>query len=72
MDHDRELQLAMETARTAGDFLRSSQARDLGILSSKGRDIKLEADHEAQTIILRGLASHSDYPMKQAEGSLRQ
>ena len=54
MDHDRELQLAMETARTAGDFLRSSQARDLGILSSKGRDIKLEADHEAQTIILRG------------------
>lgn len=63
MDHDRELQLAMETARTAGDFLRSSQARDLGILSSKGRDIKLEADHEAQTIILRGLASHSDYPI---------
>ncbi len=61
MRWQRELNLAVEAAKSAGNFLRMQKGKK-DILSSKGRDIKLRADRESETIILESLKV-SDYPV---------
>ncbi|MBI3117875.1 MAG: inositol monophosphatase [Candidatus Hydrogenedentes bacterium] len=55
--YDAELRLAMVAARKAGEVLAEAMQREHQILSQEGRDIKLQADRDAEQIILDELAS---------------
>lgn len=62
MSWKAELELAQETARLAGTRLAKDQAGERSVLSSVGKDIKLQADRDSEAIILEHLAT-SDYPV---------
>ncbi len=47
-----ELDLATRAARQAGAMLREAMRRDKQVLSATGRDIKLQADRDAEAVIL--------------------
>lgn len=50
-----ELDLAIEAARKAAEMLRRAQQQEHEILSQEGRDIKLQADRDAEHAILEVL-----------------
>jgi len=52
---NQDLQLAKQTAKQAGQLLLEIQQSTLQVLSEKGRDIKLQADQDAETLILNAL-----------------
>lgn len=56
MELEQELKLAELAAREAGTLLRERMRRDQTVLSQIGRDIKLQADRDAEAIILDRLA----------------
>lgn len=57
-----ELRRAEDAARAAGDLLRDAIGREKKILAEPGRDIKLQADRDAEEIILKALAE-SPFPV---------
>jgi len=61
---EKELKLALDLARQAGDYLRGKfenhRSEIRSGLVSRGKDIKIAADREAEKIILDGLTSESD------------
>jgi myo-inositol-1(or 4)-monophosphatase len=64
-----ELKLAEAAARDAGGFLREQMQRDQKILSAQGRDIKIQADRDAEARILASLAE-TGYPALAEETGL--
>ncbi|MBI2424632.1 MAG: inositol monophosphatase [Candidatus Hydrogenedentes bacterium] len=62
MIYDRELELAVTAATRAGARLRELMQGEIPILSQIGRDIKLQADQDAEAIILEVLAE-SGFPV---------
>jgi myo-inositol-1(or 4)-monophosphatase len=57
MKWEHELALAEEAARKAGSLLRVAMRREKQVLSEEGRDIKLQADRDAEGLILEILKS---------------
>lgn len=57
-----ELELAERAASTAARYLHDRFAKDKHVLSEVGRDIKLQADQDAEALVLEVLAG-SDYPV---------
>ncbi len=55
MKWDQELRLAETAARRAGALLRHAMRRDKKVLSEEGHDIKLQADRDAEAVILETL-----------------
>jgi len=55
MNTKRYLELAQLAAREAGALLRDAYAKDAGVVSALGKDIKTEADKAAETVILEAL-----------------
>ena len=60
MTWDAELERAVTAAKAAGQLLLIAQSGTREVLSQEGRDIKLQADQDAERIILDVLSS-SDY-----------
>jgi myo-inositol-1(or 4)-monophosphatase len=56
MKYQEELDLAVEAARAAGTLLRDAFHHEKPVLSNEGRDIKLQADRDAENLILKKLA----------------
>jgi myo-inositol-1(or 4)-monophosphatase len=54
---EAELQLAKQAAQQAGRLLLDIQRSALQVLSEEGRDIKLQADRDAEELILNALKS---------------
>jgi myo-inositol-1(or 4)-monophosphatase len=57
-----ELKRAIEAARAAGKVLNALMRRPKTVLSEVGRDIKLQADQDAEAVIL-DILKQSDYPV---------
>ncbi len=55
MNWEQELRLAETAAKRAGALLRDALRRDKKVLSSEGKDIKLQADRDAEAVILEVL-----------------
>jgi myo-inositol-1(or 4)-monophosphatase len=62
MTWDAELDRAVAAAKVAGQVLKDSMVGERTVLNSVGRDIKLQADQDAERVILKAL-SGSDYPV---------
>ncbi len=63
MDLTRELELATRAAREAGARLREMMTGPRTVLSQEGRDIKMQADRDAEAIILAALRADSPLPI---------
>ena len=63
MNWSAELKLAIEAARAAGTRLQKIMRGHKEVLSEAGRDIKLQADRDAEAIILELLQEHSSHPV---------
>ncbi len=62
--HATLMPLAEQAAREAAQLLRTRQGTGLqDVVSSKGRDIKLQSDQEAEKVILRILQSQTSIPI---------
>lgn len=62
MTWDAELDRAVNAAKAAGQLLLDAMSGERTVLSAEGRDIKLQADQDAEKVILEALSS-SDYPV---------
>lgn len=62
MSWESELELAANAARKAGAVLRDLMGKDITVLSSEGKDIKLQADRDAEATILKVL-EQAGYPV---------
>jgi myo-inositol-1(or 4)-monophosphatase len=62
MQYAEELKLAESAARLAGKLLMELWPKEITILSREGHDIKLQADQDAEKVILERL-SQSGYPV---------
>jgi myo-inositol-1(or 4)-monophosphatase len=71
MDLMDELKLAEETARQAGALLLQIVKRPLSVLSSEGKDIKLQADRDSEALIVDALSAATPYPILAEEGGER-
>lgn len=69
MQFEKDLALAIKAARAAGDVLHRLRREDPRILAEVGRDIKLQADQDAEAVILNILAA-SEYPQLAEESGL--
>lgn len=67
MDWKRDLELAEKAAREAGKLLREMMTGERVILSQIGRDIKMQADRDAETLIMKMLNAESAYPILSEE-----
>lgn len=63
MKFQAELNLAEKTARAAGALLRDMMTGERVVLSQIGRDIKMQADRDAEAKILAMLRAESSYPI---------
>ncbi|MCX8130830.1 MAG: inositol monophosphatase [Clostridia bacterium] len=63
MEWQAELEMAVCAAKAAGDKLKELQNGCLDIISEYGKDIKLGADREAESMIIQTLTSNSRYPV---------
>ncbi len=62
MDWQTQLDLAVRAAKAAGDLLRDALTKDKAVLKMMDRDIKLQADRDAEACIL-GILGESAYPV---------
>lgn len=62
LDWQTELRRAEDAARAAGALLKDAITREKKILGEPGRDIKLQADRDAEAVILAALAT-SPFPV---------
>lgn len=60
---EKELNLAIRASRQAGERLHELALGEPTILSASGRDIKLQADHASEAIILQMIARETPYPV---------
>lgn len=67
MAWETELELARRLAGEAGALLRVIAAGELKVLSEEAKDIKLQADKDAEALILDGLHRESPYPILSEE-----
>ncbi len=58
-----ELELAQKAAQLAGERLRKRLRESVEVLSAEGRDVKLRADRESESLILQILRQSSVYPI---------
>ncbi len=63
MDWQHDLDLAERAARAAGKLLKEMMAGERVILSQDGRDIKMQADRDAEALIIKMLNAQSPYPI---------
>ena len=63
LDLKKNLQLAIESAKLAGNFLSENYSKELDVVMDEGRDIKLKVDQEAEKIITNFLSSRSNIPI---------
>lgn len=63
MNWKQDLELAEKAAREAGGLLRVMMAGERVILSQTGRDIKMQADRDAESLIISMLNAESPYPI---------
>lgn len=70
MEFQQELDLAKRAAREAAAFLRHAMTQPPEILSDAGRDVKLQADRDAEAIILERL-SESGLPVLAEERGMQ-
>ena len=63
VDLKKDLKLAIESAKLAGNFLSENYSKELDVVIDEGRDIKLKVDQEAEKIITNFLSSHSNIPI---------
>ena len=63
MKWEKEMDLALRAAKAAGSRLREIATGHKKILSAEGRDIKLQADQDAEKVIIDMIAAESDYPI---------
>ena len=63
VDLKKDLKLAIESAKLAGNFLSENYSKALDVVIDEGRDIKLKVDQEAEKIITNFLSSHSNIPI---------
>lgn len=61
-----ELNIAISAAQSAGKVLVSSRDRILGVREDRGKDLKLDADREAESIIL-GMLEATPFPVLSEE-----
>ena len=69
-DLDSCLQIAKSAALLAGDYLKEQQAKNLKILSNKGRDLKLQIDIDAEEIIKEHITKKSSLPILAEESGM--
>jgi myo-inositol-1(or 4)-monophosphatase len=65
------LPVAESAARSAGTLLRSMMGFEQKVLSAQGRDIKLQADQDAEAVIIETLRRSALYPVLAEESGLR-
>lgn len=70
VDLDRCLEIAKSAALLAGEFILKSQDSDLEVLSSTGRDLKLQLDIDAENTIKKYLTLYSSYAILGEETGL--
>ena len=63
VDLKKDLKLAIESAKLAGNFLSENYSKELDVVIDEGRDIKLKVDQEAEKIITNFLSSRSNIPI---------
>jgi fructose-1,6-bisphosphatase/inositol monophosphatase family enzyme len=63
MNHRIELEGAIEAARLAGVYLNAARQGEIRVLSAVGRNIKLQADRESESIILDALRAVAPHPV---------
>ncbi len=68
MQFSKELSLAEAAAREAGALLRSHMQSEQTVLSQEGRDIKLQADRDAEALILARLAESGHAVLAEESG----
>jgi myo-inositol-1(or 4)-monophosphatase len=61
------LEIAVQAAKSAGEYLQTASNDIIRVLAEPKRDIKLEADFKSEKIILSYLAHHSDFPILSEE-----
>ncbi len=66
--YEKELELAIKTAKEAGDFLLSEE--NMKVDSAEGKDIKLSTDKSSEKIIMESLGKESNYPILSEEAGL--
>jgi len=69
-DWQSELQRAETAARAAGTLLRDAITREKAILAEPGRDIKLQADRDAEEVILTSLGASVNPVLAEESGEL--
>lgn len=62
---EKELSLAIQAAKSAGNYLKKNLTRSVD--SSDGKDIKLEADRVSEKMIIELLEAQSQYPILSEE-----
>jgi myo-inositol-1(or 4)-monophosphatase len=69
-DHDlaAAISVARDAAAAGAEYLRTAWATGSGVKSSQGRDVKLRADSEAESLILRIIKERSTLPILSEEG----
>ena len=70
LDFSKELTIAKKAALEAGDFLKKNKKNLLKTLSSTNRDIKLQADLEAEKIIKEIIKSNSNFGILAEESGM--
>ena len=58
-----EFDLAVKTAKRAGESLKGWQVEPVEVLSAAGRDLKVQADRESEQLILQALKANTPYPV---------
>ena len=69
-DFSKELTIAKKAALEAGDFLKKNKKNLFKTLSSTNRDIKLQADLEAEKIIKEIIKTNSDFGILAEESGM--
>ncbi|MCH7850065.1 MAG: inositol monophosphatase [Nanoarchaeota archaeon] len=72
MNLKEELNLAIEAARKAGEYLRDLKLKDIEVLSNLDNDIKLDVDKKAEGIILNQLKDSIHGILSEESGNVRE
>jgi myo-inositol-1(or 4)-monophosphatase len=67
MRWQQELELAKQAAMSAGQLLKHQHLDGSELISNEGRDVKLQADRDAEFIIMEALKKGSSFPILSEE-----
>ena len=68
MDYEPDLAMAVKAAEAAGTLLREAMDQPKAVLSETGRDIKLQADRDAEALILEALSASGHAVLAEESG----